>query len=372
MIKFEIPFFFSIPFSFIINMSRRKRNNAHPSGFPCVDNNKYTDEISLHIDRTRAHVGSEITGRVDSVGAPNVVVEFEGVEYTVVALPGRMDSDHEGSHMDDLIKETSQKRIFLRETRELSLDASRGFRFGIPDNVPGTIRRTLHGTNPSLPSQCEVNYSVRVMIVSGDGYDCNDGRKLSKEIFVLPKKEVNVPIDPVIGVSIGSKMEALHQTMFSWSKIQGAIDIILSCSFPRSRSTEKDGTLLTQANCIFLNASKRELNLCIGQTLLLEVNDSFRLLSGQQNAMWMLKLTEELSWEAQGRKTSNQETWNLHVNNHAIPNLTPSYDHNYDSLIQVHHTLTVYMTTEEKPTKSFASTNPIKVKIMSSRVGWDA
>jgi hypothetical protein len=211
-------------------------------------------------------------------------------------------------------------------------------------------------------------YSITATIVPSDGDGNNRKRRVTQEIFVLPKNAVNIPIDPVIGVSIDSTIEALNQTICSpYGKMQGAIDTLLACTFPRSQSVEQD-----EAKSICLNASKNKLHLCIGQTLMLEVNDSFRLLSRQQNAMWMLKLTEELSWKARGRTTSNKEIWNLHIKNHAIPTLIPTYDDNCDSLIQVHHTLEVYLITKEQPTKHLASTGPIQVKIMSSRVGWDA
>ena len=347
-------------------MTGRQRNNAPTSGSAFVDSTDSADLLSLHIDRTRVHVGNDVTGSVNSIGDPNtkVVLELEGIEYTVVALPN---DELEGVRVRDLKKETFQKRIFLRERKDLLSNASEGFRFVLPDNAPGTIRRTLDGTNSSLPSQCQIKYSVTAMIVDrNNAGNCHQESKSSKEIFVLPKKEVDVPIDPSIGVSIGSKMEALQQTLLPWGKLQGVINAALACSFPTSLETSQD-------NYIVLETSKDELNLCIGQTVLLEVNDSFGLLSRQQQtAVWMFKLTEELSWEAKGRKASNKETWNLHVNNHAIPNLIPSYDDSNESLIQVHHTLVVYMATKDKPTECLASTGPIRVRIVSSRMGWDA
>ena len=342
-------------------MIGRTKNSPLPPGSELFDGNHGSaDFLSLHVDKTRVEVGSDITGRVDSIGDKHtkVVVELEGIEYTVVA-----DQDLEGIGVKDLKKETFQKRIFLKETRELSSNASAGFRFGIPNDAPGTIRRTLDGTNSSLPSQCQIKYSVTAMIVDMDGHREN---KFSKEIFVLPKKASDVPIDPTISVSIRSNMEACQQTLYSWANLWGAIDAVMACTFP----TETDGS--EQNNFIELDASEEKLNLCIGQTLLVEVNDSFGLLSQYQNAMWMIKLTEELSWEARGRTASSTETWNLHVKNHSIPNLIPSYDYNYDSLIKVHHTLVVYMATEDKPTEYLASTGPIKVRIVSSRQGWDA
>ncbi len=351
-------------------MTGRTRKSPISTGSELFEaDNDCTDLLSLHIDRNRVQVGNDITGRVDSIGEKDtkVIVEFEGIEYTVVALPGMSDEDLEGIPVQDLQKETFQKRIFLQERKELESNASEGFRFGIPSNSPGTMRRTLDGTNSSLPSQCQIKYSVTATIIPQDE---NEGRRLcheskfSKEIFVLPKKASEVPIDPMIGVSIVSNMEALQQTLFSWGNLRGAVDAVLACSFP-SDEPRKD-------NYIVLEPSAEKLNLCIGQTLQVEVHDSFRLLSRYKNAVWMMKLTEELRWEAKGRKTSNTETWNLHVKNHAIPNLIPSYDHSCDSLIQVHHALVVYMATEEKPAEYVASTGPIKVRIETSRAGWDA
>ena len=355
-----------------------KKGNGHRSEPTFIANNdSIDDELSLRIDRKKVRVGSDVTGRVGfGRGSRNVVVEFEGTEYTVVALPGRSNSGYEGMVMQNLKDNTTQKRIFLRQTRLLSPKQSTGFRFGLPDNLPGTIRRTLDGTDDLLPSQCQIKYTVTATIFRKDGDNGNDNNDnnetVSKEIFVLPKKEVDVPIDSSIGVSIGSPVEAMYQSVFVGGKMQGAMDAIFACNYPSNNSLEQDEALLTQDKCIFLKALKNELHLCIGQTLLLEVNDCFHLLSRQTNAIWMLKITEELIWEAKGRKTSTKEIWNLHINHHAIPALIPSYDHNHESLIQVQHTLVVYMMMKDNPNEHLASTGPIQVKILSSQVGWDA
>ena len=343
-------------------------NDEIPPGPSFESYNDSTDLLSLHIDRIRVHVGNEVTGNVSSIGDPNtkVVVELEGTEYTVVAMSENL---FDGVSVQDLKKETFQKRTFLRQRKELSSNASEGFRFGIPNDAPGTIRRTLDGTSSSLPSQCQIKYTMTAMIVDrSDGY-CHQESKFSKEIFVLPKKEVDVPIDSSIGVSLGPKTEALHNTLLPWGILQGAIDSICACGIPVSMQTDASA----EDDYIVLESSKDELNLCVGQTLLLEISDSYGILTRQQkNASWMFKLTEELSWEAKGRKTSSKETWNLHVDSHGIPKLIPSYDHNPESLIQVQHTLVVYMAAKDKPTEFLASTGPIKVKIVSSRKGWDA
>jgi len=353
-------------------MNGKNIDDSHSDGIE-FDGNASAGKLELRIDHVRVHVGGDITGRVDSNRCCTVALKLEGMEYTVVSLTDRMTNDDREFDINDLKKKTSQKRIFLRETRSLSLNTSAGFRFGLPDDLPGTIRRTLDGTDSSLPSQCQIKYSVTASISpNNDDVDrYSHKRKISQEIFVLPKKEVDVPIDPEIGVSIGSETEAfLYPTIFSFEKIQRVIDAIFACNFPSSHSSQHNDTLMEQDSCVRLDASKEILNLCIGQTLLLEVSNCSRLISRHTNAIWMIRLTEDVSWEAQGRKISNKENFDLHKN-HAIPSLIPSNGHNSDSLIQVNHTLVVYMTREEQPTVKLASTGPIKVNIMSSRVGWE-
>ena len=94
----------------------------------------------------------------------------------------------------------------------------------------------------------------------------------------------------------------------------------------------------------------------------------------------MIKLTEELQWKAKGRTAHNQQTWNLYANHHELPTtLSPSYDGMEQSLIQIRHELTIYMTTKDATATAtatakeiLASTAPIPVRIVSTRAGWDA
>ena len=97
-----------------------RNNDCRQSGSASFvdDDEASTDHFSLHIDRTRVHVGSEITGRVDTNGNPNVVVEFEGIEYTVVALPGKMDSDDYDEGMD---KQHDLKPSFVKSEKQILL-----------------------------------------------------------------------------------------------------------------------------------------------------------------------------------------------------------------------------------------------------------
>jgi hypothetical protein len=83
----------------------------------------------------------------------------------------------------------------------------------------------------------------------------------------------------------------------------------------------------------------------------------------------MMRLTEELQWRAKGQTAFNQQTWNIYANNHELPtNLSPSYDTNEQSLVQVRHELTIYMTTADATATAkeiLASTAPIPIRIVS-------
>ena len=97
------------------------------------------------------------------------------------------------------------------------------------------------------------------------------------------------------------------------------------------------------------------------QIIIVEINDWYHLLSWQcntnENAVWMLELTKELDWKAQGRDAGgNKQTWVIRANHHTIQTLTPTYDHNGESMLQVHHTLEVCMTTEERSKECLACT----------------
>jgi hypothetical protein len=200
--------------------------------------------------------------------------------------------------------------------------------------------------------------------------------------MVLPRREADIPIDPSITVSIGSLVEAIHQTLFECGTdlffCTGEQDIENATGSINIPLQEQDPVGMMKDNCIFLEASKTQLNLTPGQKLVVEIHDWFRLLNGRRrNTVWMIQLTEELQWRAHGRKALNQQTWNLYANHHELPRtLTPTYDHDTQSLFQIRHEMIIYMTTTT-PNKNFAkevlaSTAPIPVKIVSSRAGWDA
>ena len=89
-------------------MIERIINDEIPVGPSFESYNDSTDFLSLHIDRIRVHVGNDVTGNVSSIGEPNtkVVVELEGTEYTVVALPGMSKDELDAVSAQDLKKTT--------------------------------------------------------------------------------------------------------------------------------------------------------------------------------------------------------------------------------------------------------------------------
>lgn len=358
-----------------------------------IGDNPPTDDLSLKLDRDQVHVGTEITGIVEYHGQHHTVkIVLEGMETSVVAMTGRNDDDEE-TEIDYLQKNTSERRVILREERvmEAASVLSRtsptfGFHFGIPDDLPGTMRCVLDGTDPTLPSQVSIKYTLTASISSDD----NRGRKeVCAVVEVLPKREADVPIDPSISLSIGSLSEALYQTLFDCCTFD-----LLFCTGRETTTTSEDAAAnsnnkplqdqepmaFSRDSCIYLETSKSKLNLSPGQKLGVEIRDCFRLLSGRRpNSVWMMKLTEELQWKAKGRTAHNQQSWHLFANHHELPTtLSPSYcDAHPDSLLQVRHELTIYMTTTTKDNNSthqeiLASTAPIPIRIASRRSGWDA
>ncbi|KAG7356425.1 hypothetical protein IV203_001111 [Nitzschia inconspicua] len=349
-----------------------------------IGENPPPDDLFLKLDRDQVHVGTEITGKVEYHGKNHVVkVVLDGIETSVVALPNNINmEDDKISGINYLHKHTSEQRVILHEERLMeatsatSLSSSSfGFIFGLPDDLPGTMRCVLDGTDPTLPSQCQIKYTVTASISNED----NDGRKeVCAVVVVLPKREADIPIDPAIRVSIGSLSEALYQTIFDC----GA-DLFFctgDTATEESKNYQKplqdqEPMAITRNNFIFLETSKSTLNLSPGQKLTVEIRDWLRLLSGRRkNAVWMMKLTEELQWSAKGRVAHNQRSWYLYANQHELPTtVSPSYDSNPQSLLQIRHELAIFMTTKDSITKEIlASTAPIPIRIVSNRSPWDA
>jgi hypothetical protein len=349
------------------------------------------DRIDLRVDQRSFHVGSSVTGTVQlhhdelrsSSSVPNnksVYLVLEGVESTVVAFPQTSDNS---MGMDYLKKHTTEQHILTRQ--ELTLEycsKPQIFRFALADNLPSTLRCVLDGTDPTLPSQCNIKYTVTASI-----YNNNSSKlRVKHPITVFPKKESTIPLDPVISVSVGSSLDVLCNSFFSCGGLFNVDEPMIANDNDNSN------------NYILLESSHDHnlLHLSAGQVLKVDVvKDWLGHLSRRATTttVWMMRVSEELTWKAQGRTAHNRETWELFANHHELPTtLRPTYNHDtthhnhndrnahahahahaHGSLIQVKHELVVYLTTKKNGAKEIlATTEPIPIQIVTSNRGWDA
>ena len=317
--------------------------------------------IDFHVDNDSVHLGDAITGTVRLNGyenrkeIPQVHLVFHAMEYTVVALP---QEEYNEMGMDYLKKHTSEKNDLLRS--ELTLEdcskKAQPFRFAIPDNLPSSMRCVLGGTDPTLPSQCQVKYTVTASIESGSA-----GRTLvSYPISVLPKKEVpeSTPLDPSITVSVENSLDVIFKTMFSCGSL---------CLAPE----EYDDPIIKETYILLDTAVDIDLKLCAGQSLQVDIRDWWGQLKGR--GVWMVKLTEDLQWSAQGRIAHDKQTWDLFANHHEIPSrVRKSFQPKFHSLLSIRHELVVYLASKDGSKDILATTEPIPVHILSTNRGWDA
>jgi hypothetical protein len=366
------------------------------------------DVIDLKIDKDTVHAGSDVTGTVRLLGdntIRKIHLVCEGLEYCVVALP--QSADYSTMAMDYLKKHTSEKHVLTRQ--EFTYTPNRKnralvFRFGLPDDLPGTLRCVLDGTDPTLPSQCQIKYTVTASIY-------NDGNtsstQVSHPIIVLPKKESELPLDPSVSVSVASSMDGMFKSFFSCGSLSSkeehpkswAQSIFTMSDEPSTMAAKKKETH------ILLESSHDKLRLAAGQSLQVQPQDWFGRLTNSKN-VWMIKLTEDLRWTSKGRTAHNFQSWDLFANHHELPTtLRRSYNDaphpevvvsttavlegvvvatdnhvvpqtrssQRKSLLSVRHEIVVYWTTKDPSKEILATTEPISVQIVMNNGGcWDA
>lgn len=330
-----------------------------------IGNNPPLDVIDFKVDQDSVNVGGVITGTVFLTGcehrrtSPSVRLVFHGLEYTVVAFPQSKDNS---MGIDYLKKHSSASTDLTREELIMSDCGKKAqpFRFVIPDHLPSTLRCVLGGTDPTLPSQCQIKYTVTASIHNKLGGEASC-TLVSHPVVVLPKSNIdkNTPLDETLSVAVEAPIDILFKSFFSCGNKADA------CS-PDEEITE---------NYILLDGisglEKGFLNLSAGQSLKLKVQDWLGQLRGK--GVWMIRLSEELRWSAQGRTAHSRQTFDLYANHHEIPTtLRRSYDPNNTSLMTVQHEIVVYLTTKGPEREILATTEPIPVRILSSHRGWDA
>lgn len=313
------------------------------------------DVIDFQVDQRSVHVGEAVTGTISLVEyqhrkkSPTVHLVFEGLEYTVVAFPP---SEDNCMGIDYLKEHTTEKNAFLHleTTLEDCGQKAQPFHFVVPDDLPSTLRCVLDGTDPMLPSQCQIKYTMTASIYNA----LEDGggkMQVSYPLIVYPKKEIpeNTPLDPSISVSVENSMNLLFGNLFS-------------CGTECSSSSADEPILLDVPSYV------TDLNLIAGQSLEVKIQDWMMQLRNKGN--WMVKFTEEITWKAKGRTAHSLQSWDLFANHHELPSsLRKSHQ---TPLITVQHKLAVYLASKELSREVLATTENIPVRILSSNRGWDA
>lgn len=371
------------------------RAAAHTlSNFIGVHSDK--DEVRLLVDQQSFYIGSFVSGQVHVIGyagVKTVEVVFEGFESTVVAFPRTKDNN---MGLDYLKKHTTASRCITRQELSLTCTSSKQefFKFPIASELPSTMRYRLDGTDPRLPSQCQVHYFITAGIQQSRrmGGQMN----VSYPIRLLPQMESKVPVDDSVSVSIGSPVDFLLKSVLAVSdSLCGPVSVAESDQDDAHQSAKPNPrSLQAHKHSISLKSPNELLNLSAGQSLKVKIQDWFGLFADQSCCVWMIQLVEELTWTAKGRRAKTRESWELFANHHEFPtDLRKSYNHDPHSLWQVNHELVVYVKRtknaeavanpsnssrflsnlyELASTDILASTEPIPVQIVSSTRGWDA
>ena len=314
------------------------------------------DIIALQLDKREVCVGSDVTGRIQMIGsAPvkSVHLILECIEYTVVAFPE--DAEKKMS-LEDLKKYTTEKRTVLKQEVLLDCAKTQMFRFSLANNLPTSMRYLMEETEPMLPSQCTVTYTLVATV-----YGKSSKAQVIHNLVVLPQKEPVSPTNPCISVSIGSTLEMYLKRMFSCGEFQ--------CSATASPTAGREDALPESApgsggKHLVLAADHEILHFSRGEVISISVKDPLGLLSNE-NSVWMIRLSERRSWQAQGRATTCQDSWDLCANEQAIPStLRCTYDHDPRSLLIVFHEVIIYLKRKEGDQEVIvAATQPIPVKI---------
>ena len=216
-----------------------------------TNNNNYSTTTSTTTNQPQNvyYAGEVISGLV-RLGAHSptslIKISLTGIEYTVVALKQSKDNQMGIKYLQ---KHTSEQRIITKQeilvncscSSSVSVSSSSftkqqtqqqqqqqkvgSFRFVLSDDVPGTIKCILDGTDPVLPSQCHVYYNITASI-----YKNTSKAELCKSIIILPSKKSTtrnnnnnnnsvapIIIDTDICVSFDKPMETILKSVFGLS-----------------------------------------------------------------------------------------------------------------------------------------------------------
>eukprot|EP00934_Nitzschia_sp_Nitz4_P000815 Nitzschia sp. Nitz4//scaffold55_size114948//29305//29952//NITZ4_003889-RA/size114948-processed-gene-0.62-mRNA-1//-1//CDS//3329554494//815//frame0 len=214
------------------------------------------------------------------------------------------------------------------------------------------MRCRIDDTDPTLPSQCQVKYTVTATM-----YKNTSKNQVSYPVCVLPQQVHEQSVDSSLSVAIGSSMDVLFKSLFSCG---GSMCLVSDGEEP-----------IVYDNYILLEPSVETLNLAAGQPLQVKVHDWFGLFK-ESKLNWMIRVKESLTWKAQGRTANSSQTFDIFANDEELPStLRQTYDQDSASLLQVSHEIVVFATSKDNPKEILATTEPIPVQIVSSSRGWD-
>eukprot|EP00980_Cylindrotheca_fusiformis_P016499 scaffold4916_cov111-Cylindrotheca_fusiformis.AAC.2 len=343
--------------------------------------------MDLQIDQSRVHAGQTLTGTIQlQEKCPTSLVKlvFEGIEYTVVALKQSRDNN---MGLEYLKKHTSEQHVLTKQQALLDLASTPSkhpFRFVIPSDLPGTMKCVLSGTDPQLPSQCHIYYTITASIFKNTSM-----AQVSKPIIVAQPPMESTPLnDSSISVSVMNPVKSVASVLFQCGNLntidpenedevegenEEKADATSNNSIVREED-EDEGFLDKKYQLFSLSCDNRDsdnLFFAGGQIVSVHVTD---WLGRQLSGIWMVQLVEEISWWAKGRSSTSISRWNLFANHHELPTtLQRSYESSHSRLL-VQHKLIVYLTTnEEDPSKEvLACTEPFPITIVSNTRGWNA
>jgi len=168
------------------------------------------DVIDLRLDHDQVYLGSDVTGSVRMTGhtpIKSVHLRLEGIEYSIVALPEDQ-SDSYG--IEALRKKTAETRIIFKKEQLLDCAKPQLFKFFLPEKLPSTMKCRIEDSNPTLPSQCRIKYTVSATI-----YGNSSKTQVAHTLLVVPKEEVDTPITQTISLCIKSNFDLLLKRLLA-------------------------------------------------------------------------------------------------------------------------------------------------------------
>ena len=267
---------------------------------------------------------------------PNIFIELEGIESTVVGFASQHDDSDFLYTSSYLSENTSQSYKFLNNSKGWS-DVSAtipvevtnrpaeigstelepvAFCLNIPEGIPSSMKYVATGRsrgNPSFPNKCEIKYRL---IASAS----NTRFEISKPIRIITEdSNVNSDTgrrvdDEEASANYSSKQNANESVLAITVGASTIISRSSFCGLCKSRSVETYALTTSLANPN--SGSTNVLQVSQPQRFVIELRDPNKQLlpvtgTSSSEFSFQVRLTGRLFWEAQGRKAEHHESWDL-------------------------------------------------------------